>query len=72
VFCRSIVTRQLSDPEGRKMILLIPYLLTGRRILRSEQLIGRAFEHDLAALRAASRAQQATDIRHELHKQGSI
>jgi len=31
----------------------IPYVLTGQRILCSEQLLGRAFEHDLAALRAA-------------------
>jgi hypothetical protein len=38
-------------------ITLIPQELTGQRILVREQLPGRAFEHDLAALRAAFGAQ---------------
>ena len=34
-------------------LTLIPYVLAGQRILCGKQLLGRAFKHDLAALRAA-------------------
>jgi hypothetical protein len=47
-------SNDLVNPTITLPITLIPYVLAGQRILCSEQLLGRAFEHDLAALRAAS------------------
>src|ERR1700691_1844179 len=41
------------NPTIALPIALVPYVFTGQRILCREQLPGRAFEHDLAALRAA-------------------
>src|ERR1035438_7669257 len=46
-------SNDMLNPMITLPITLIPYVLTGQRILSSEQLLGRAFEYHLAALRAA-------------------
>ena len=45
--------RTLHFEKYHRWDALIPYVLTGQRIFCREQLLGRAFEHDLSAFRAA-------------------